>query len=213
MNLEGRKTIDITPVITEDIAVFPGDTEFQRNELLSFKNGNNLVLSSITTTVHLGAHTDAPSHYHSQGKTMEGRELSYYMGGCQVIEISHKTERILPSNIEEEVTEKRVLFKTGSFPNPNKWNDDFTALSPELIEFLHSKGVCLVGIDTPSVDPANDKELLTHNAIYKADMAILEGIILSKVKPGRYDLIALPLPLAGADASPVRAVLLERDQR
>lgn len=210
MNLDGRKAIDITPVITENIAVFPGDTTFQRNELLSFKNGNNLVLSSITTTVHLGAHTDAPSHYHADGKTMEERDLSFYMGDCQVIEVENKKERILPEDLKDEISAKRVLFKTGTFPDPNNWNDDFTALSPELINFLAQKGVCLVGIDTPSVDPANDKELLTHNAIYKTDMAILEGIVLEEVKPGRYDMIALPLPLAGADASPVRAILLEK---
>jgi arylformamidase len=211
VNLEGRKTIDITPVITEKIAVFPGDTSFKRNELLSFKNGNNLVLSSINTTVHLGAHTDAPSHYHANGDSMEKRSLSYYMGGCQVIEVKNKPSRILPQDLEDDIVEKRVLFKTGSFPDPNNWNDDFSALSPQLIEFLHSKGVLLVGIDTPSVDPADDKELLTHNAIYKSNMAILEGIVLQNVAPGCYDLIALPLPLAGADASPVRAVLLEKE--
>ena len=106
MNLDGRKAIDITPVITENIAVFPGDTTFQRNELLSFKNGNNLVLSSITTTVHLGAHTDAPSHYHSDGKTIEERDLSFYMGDCQVIEIENKKERILPEDLSEDIKEK-----------------------------------------------------------------------------------------------------------
>lgn len=208
MNLAGKKMIDITPEIREDIAVFPGDTPFQREELLSFEKRNNLVLSSIKTTVHLGAHTDAPSHYHPKGKTMEKVSLETYLGECQVIEVS-KRGRILPKDLTDKITSKRILFKTNSFPNPYDWNDDFTSLSPELIKFLNEKGVILVGIDTPSVDPANDKDLLSHNEIYQSHMAILEGIVLSQVKPGAYNLIALPLPIKGGDASPVRAVLLE----
>lgn len=212
MLFHGKKVIDITPTISEEIAVFPGDTPFSRKELLSFENGNNLVLSSINTTVHLGAHTDAPSHYHPQGKSMAETSLDAYMGHCQVIEVKEKVARIRPEHIQEEVNCPRILLKTSSFPNPNKWNNDFSALSPELIIFLSKKGVTLVGIDTPSVDPADDKELLTHNEIYKNQMAILEGIVLTSVRPGHYDLIALPLPFKGADASPVRAVLIGNEK-
>lgn len=211
MNFHGRKVIDITPEIREDIAVFPGDTKFSRDEILSFEKSNNLVLSSIKTTVHLGAHTDAPSHYHPDGKTMESVTLETYLGECQVVEVTEKIERMKPSDLKGDITSERVLFKTLSFPNPYQWNDDFNALSPEMIEFLNSKNVKLVGIDTPSVDPANDKELLTHNAIYKAGMAILEGIVLDKVEVGTYDLIALPLPIKHGDASPVRAILVEKE--
>lgn len=211
MNFKGKKVIDITPEIREDIAVFPGDTSFHRDEILSFKNGNNLVLSSIKTTVHLGAHTDAPSHYHADGVSMEKVSLETYIGECQVIEVKNKVERIGVKDICEDINAPRVLFKTNSFPNPYKWNNDFTALSPELIEYLSSKGVILVGIDTPSVDPANDKDLLSHNTIFKTNMAILEGIVLTDVNPGQYELLALPLPIKGGDASPVRAVLLEKE--
>lgn len=209
MNFQGKKVIDISPEIREDIAVFPGDTPFQRDEILSFEKSNNLVLSSIKTTVHLGAHTDAPSHYHKDGETMEKVDLSHYIGDCQVIEVSRKAERIKPEHLEVEITSPRVLFKTNSFPNPYQWNDDFMALSPELIEFLKKKNVLLVGIDTPSVDPANDKDLLSHNAIFKAQMNILEGIVLTHVPQGKYQLLALPLPIKNGDASPVRAVLIE----
>jgi arylformamidase len=209
MVFHGKRVIDITPVISGEIAVFPGDTSFKREELLSFKNGNNLVLSTINTTVHLGAHTDAPSHYHPDGKTMDQCDLGPYMGECQVIEISKKVSRIAPEDFNVEVTASRVLFKTGSFPDPNNWNDDFSALDPKLVSFLAGKGVQLIGIDTPSVDPADDRELLTHNEIYKNKIAILEGIVLDDVKEGIYELLALPLPIKGGDASPVRAILLE----
>lgn len=205
--------IDISPVISPSIAVFPGDTPFSQNELLSFKKGDHLGLSSITTTVHLGAHADAPSHYDPKGESIESRDLNYYYGKAQVISVSlSPNERITPENLNNtEIKCQRVLFKTSSFTDPDKWRDDFNSLSPELIEYLDSKGVQLVGIDTPSVDPANDKELLSHKAIAQKDMAILEGIFLENVKEGIYTLMAFPLKIKGAEASPVRAVLLEEN--
>ncbi len=200
--------IDISPVLRPGIAVFPGDTRFEREIAMSFKEGQHLDLSSIKTTLHVGAHTDAPSHYHADGKTIEERSLTHYLGSCQVIEVKGNPERIFPKDLSEELKAPRILFRTNSFPNPDKWNDDFSALSPELIKFLKTKNVVLVGIDTPSVDPAKDETLASHKAIYESDMAILEGIILTHVKPGLYQLIALPLKIEGGDASPVRAVLL-----
>jgi arylformamidase len=102
------------------------------------------------------------------------------------------------------------LFKTGSFPNPDLWNGDFNSLSPSLIDWLAARGVKLVGIDTPSVDPADDQELASHQAIFRNDLAILEGIWLEGVAAGQYTLVAPPLKLEGADASPVRALLLPK---
>lgn len=191
------------------MAVFPGDTPFQEDFVMDFKSGHNLTLSSIKTTVHLGAHTDAPSHYHAMGEPIDRRKLNYYLGKAQVIEVNlQKNKRILPKDFADQIKAPRVLFKTKSFPDPYAWNSDFMSLSEPLIEFLHSHQVVLVGIDTPSVDPADDKKLESHNAIYKYDMAVLEGIVLDDVKPGLYDLVALPLNIEGADATPVRAVLL-----
>jgi arylformamidase len=103
----------------------------------------------------------------------------------------------------------RVLFKTGSFPDPEHFNTDFCSLSPELVDHLAQAGVVLVGLDTPSVDPVDSKALQAHNAIYRADMAILEGVVLDAIAPGVYTLIALPLKIEGGDASPVRAVLVD----
>jgi arylformamidase len=199
--------IDISPVLRPGIAVFPGDTAFSRNINMSFKEGQHLDLSDIRTTLHVGAHTDAPSHYHGKGKSIDQRPLSLYMGPCQVIKVKAK-QRIRVEDLSEEIKAPRILFRTDSFLNPEQWHNDFSALSAELIHFLKTKGVVLVGIDTPSVDPATDKTLESHKAIFESDMAILEGIILSEVNPGRYQLIALPLRIEGGDASPVRAILL-----
>jgi arylformamidase len=203
------RLIDISPPISPAISVWPGDVPFSQHYLCRMESGANLDLSSITTTVHLGAHTDGPNHYVQGGPGIGERDLSYYYGPCQVIEVAVKRgQRILPDHIQTGVHAPRVLFKTGTFPDPNRWNDDFAALSPELVATLHDQGVVLVGLDTPSVDPFQSKALESHHAIADRDMAILEGVVLDHVSPGAYTLIALPLPLVGADASPVRAVLV-----
>ena len=210
MNLENKIIYDISPLISPKTAVFPGDTPFQQEFLFKFAAGNNLDLSTIKTTVHIGAHTDAPSHYHSAGETIEMRDLKLYLGAAQVIEvICPRGARIRKEHLTQNITAPRVLFKTGSFPDPDTWNDDFNSLSAELVEYLAAQKVVLVGIDTPSVDPATDEKLESHNAIFKHNMAVLEGIVLTGVEPGLYDLICLPLKISGSDASPVRAVLLK----
>ena len=206
------KIWDISPLVSKETAVFPGDVEFSRDVSMDFTKGNHLTLSSIATTLHIGAHTDASNHYHAKGKGIDARNLEIYLGPCQVIEVSvPKSARLFPKDIATPITAPRVLFRTNSFPNPNQWNNDFNSLSPELIEWLAEKKVCLVGIDTPSVDPADSKGLESHQAIFKNDLAILEGIVLDKVSPGNYTLVALPLKLQDADASPVRAILLEKE--
>jgi arylformamidase len=204
------KIYDLTPKISERLGVFPGDQAFERAVACSFARGQNLELSSIRTTVHLGAHADAPSHYHPKGVSIEKRELGRYMGLTQVIRIHGLPPkgRILPEHLRVEIHATRVLFDTGSFLNPEKWNSDFNALSPELLNALADKGVKLVGIDTPSVDPEDSKALESHQVLYARDIAVLEGLLLKNVPEGLYTLIALPLPIEGGDASPVRAVLL-----
>jgi len=199
--------IDISPTISPRLAVFPGDTPFSREVLMSFEQKHHLTLSSITTTVHLGAHTDAPIHYSADGQDMAERELDYYIGQCQVITVDRRAGVITKESLSTQITQQRVLFRTLSFPDPNHWNDDFCSVSSELIEELAKTGVKLIGIDTPSIDHATSKELAAHQAIARNDMAILEGIVLDHVSDGIYELIALPLKIKGADASPVRAVL------
>ncbi|MBC7740559.1 MAG: cyclase family protein [Bdellovibrionaceae bacterium] len=210
LQIASKKIIDITPKINSKMAVFPGDTPFQEEFVMDFKSGHNLTLSNIKTTVHLGAHTDAPSHYHADGVSIDQRSLHYYLGKAQVIEVeTKKNHRITPQDFNTEIKAPRVLFKTKSFPDPYQWTNDFMSFSAELIEYLNSKKVILVGIDTPSVDLATDRILQSHTAIHEFNMAILEGIVLDHVEPGLYDLIALPLNIEGADATPVRAILIK----
>ncbi|MCL4145262.1 UNVERIFIED_CONTAM: hypothetical protein GTU68_032905 [Idotea baltica] len=204
--------IDITPVVSSRIGVWPGDTPYVYKKNLELDEGANIDLGEIHSTVHLGAHTDAPSHYGKGAETMETRSLDRYYGPCQVVEVDvPRGERIRPAHLATEPQSERVLFKTSSYPNPDEFTEDFVAFSAELLDWLADLGVRLVGIDTPSADLFADKVLESHQVLLRRDLAVLEGIVLTDVAPGNYTLIALPLKLEGADASPVRAALLSSD--
>jgi arylformamidase len=199
---------DISPPISERLAVWPGDTPPRREVLCDMRRGDNITLSTLHATVHLGAHADAPSHYARDAPSIDERSLDLYVGPCQLVRLSVPRRcRITPDMLPKAITCERVLIATGTFPSPEDFNEDFAAFSPELIEVLHQRAVRLVGIDTPSVDPFDSKDLPAHQACLRCDVAILEGLILRDVPEGEYELIALPLKLVGFDASPVRAVL------
>jgi arylformamidase len=201
---------DISPLLSSRLQVWPGDTPLTRSVLLDRARGDPVTLSTLRATVHLGAHADAPSHYGAGAPAIHERPLDLYLGPCQVIEApvprnSVLTPAALPS---VEIKAKRVLFATNTFPDPERFNEDFAALSPETVTFLHDQGVRLVGIDTPSVDPFSSTDLPAHKKFLEYDMAILENLVLGNVRAGLYLLVALPLKLEGFDASPVRAALI-----
>ena len=199
---------DITPPITAALKVWPGDTPPTRELLLDMKLGANITLSTLHATVHLGAHADGPNHYGRDAPGIDARPLDVYLGPCQVIDVRvGRASRISVADLAVSVQAERVLFRTGTFPDPTLFNDDFAALEPDLVHRLGDLGVRLVGIDTPSVDLFDSKDLPAHRAFLDRDMAILEGLALAGVPEGLYELIALPLRLVGFDASPVRAVL------
>lgn len=203
---------DISPPITNALAVWPGDTPPTREVLLDLARGDSVTLSTLRATVHLGAHADAPSHYAVKAPDIAGRALEMYLGPCEVMRVTvGRGARITPGMLPRPVGAPRVLLATGTFPDPTRFNEDFAALAPELVDHLHKAGVILIGIDTPSVDLFSSKDLPAHHRFLAHDMAILEGLVLGEVPEGRYELIALPLPLVGFDASPVRAVLRTLD--
>jgi arylformamidase len=199
---------DITPPITPSLGVWPGDTAMRREVLLDMKAGANITLSTLHATVHLGAHADGPNHYGRDAEAIDRRALELYLGLCQVVRATAKRgERVRPTDLCAAIHAPRVLIHTGTFPDPERWNEDFAALDPELVDALHHQGVRLIGVDTPSVDLFHSKDLPAHQRFLANDMAILEGVVLDRVPEGAYELIALPLRLVGFDASPVRAVL------
>lgn len=200
--------LDITPAITPALAVWPGDTPASREVLMDLARSDAVTLSTLRATVHLGAHADAPSHYGLGAPSIEAMPLERYVGPCRVIRVAAgRGQRIGPEAIPGDLRAERVLIATGTYPDPQRWNDDFAALEPSTVDLLRERGARLVGIDTPSVDLKSDAKLLAHGRFLANDMVILEGLVLDGVEPGEYELIALPLRLVGFDASPVRAIL------
>ncbi len=159
-------------------------------------------------STHSGAHCDAPSHYDSQGRAIDAVALDAYLGPCRVISCIGAgvvEARHLDGKLND--LPPRVLLRTYRNAPQQAWDADFNSVSAEAIALLAQRGVILVGIDTPSLDPQESKTMAAHHAIRARNMAILEGIVLDDVADGDYELIALPLKLRDMDASPVRAIL------
>ncbi|MHC4696014.1 MAG: cyclase family protein [Planctomycetota bacterium] len=199
---------DITPAISDSLKVWPGDTPPSREILCDLAKGATTTLSTLHVTAHVGAHADAPSHFALNASSIDERPLDTYIGPCQLIHVDVLRAGVVePRMLGARIQAERLLLVTETFPDPTVFNEDFAALSPALIDHLAEQGVRLVGIDTPSVDPFDSKDLPTHRTFLKHDIAILEGLVLKEVPEGVYELIALPLKLVGFDAAPVRAVL------
>ncbi|HLF17183.1 MAG TPA: cyclase family protein [Candidatus Thermoplasmatota archaeon] len=204
------RIIDISPCISPKIGVWPGDVPYKSHKTSRLSKGADIDLGDMHTTYHVGAHTDSPQHYKLGGADVASLPLEPYYGPCQVIEVrATRGERFGWEDLKQQPVAPRILLKTGTFPDPNSWNNDFAAPEPELLDRLGAMKTLLVGFDTPSTDLFESKGLPAHQMLAKHGMMNLEGLVLDQVKPGLYTLIALPLPLEDADASPVRAVLLD----
>lgn len=207
------RLIDISPALGSGLAVWPGDAPFSRTVRRTIEGGSGFELSCITSTVHAGAHADAPSHFAAGGATVDELPLDAYFGPCRVIRVDvERGARVQPGDLRSPVDAPRILLRTGTFGMRERFASDFAGVAPELISFLASRGVRLVGIDTPSVDLFDDADLASHRAAGRSGIAILEGLVLDHVEPGRYMLVALPLKIEGGDGSPVRAALVEEER-
>lgn len=199
---------DLSPTIDDTLKVWPGDEPPRREIKCRLEDGASVTLSTLHSTVHLGSHVDGHNHYGIGAPSVEQMPLARYIGPCQIV--TAKVDRgsgVTPANLARLVTEPRVLIRTGTFADKTKFNEDFAGLSPELVQTLAARGVVLIGVDTPSVDLFDSKDLPAHKAFLKHDVSILEGLVLDTVPDGVFELIALPLKLAGFDGSPVRAVV------
>jgi len=198
---------DLSPPISPSLAVWPGDSPPSREVLTEIDDGDNIRLSTLRATVHLGAHADAPSHYSATGAAIDQVALEPYLGPAQVVRLDSQPGTVITPDLLPPIGAPRILIDTGTFPDPDQWTNDFAVPAPDLIDFLADAGVVLIGLDSPSVDPAASKDLPAHQRLAQRNMANLEGLVLHHVPEGRYQLSALPLPLVGFDGSPVRAVL------
>lgn len=199
---------DITPAISTSTPVWPGDTSFSSETTWEIGNGCPVKVSRITMSTHTGAHCDAPSHYDPAGSAIDAVPLDAYLGPCRVIDCTG-VSRVEPGHVQPRLggVPPRVLLRTYAKAPTDRWDSAFASIAAETIALLARHGVRLIGIDTPSLDPQESKTMDAHHAVRAHGLAILEGIVLDAVPAGDYELIALPLKLAGMDASPVRAVL------
>lgn len=204
-----RKIWDISPPVDEHAAVFPGDTVYSQRLHFSLTSDGPVNVNSITMSPHTGAHADAPMHYVTAGKAAGALDLGPYLGPCRVIHCIDCGPLVLPEHIAHAMVDlpPRVLLRTARTAN-QAWAA-FTAIAPKTLALLATKNVVLVGIDTPSVDPADSQSLPSHHQLLTNNMRNLECLVLDDVPEGDYELIALPLKLMRADASPVRAILRE----
>ena len=207
-----EELLDITQTITPETPVWPGDGSYAIDRTWTIGPGCPVLVSRIAMSTHTGTHADAPCHYDLHGKPVESVALRPYLGPCVVLHAFADGEVVRLDEIKAAIDQsstppERVLIRTfRSFPH-REWPLHFRALAPSLIEYLGERGCRLIGTDAPSIDPETSKTLDAHHCVERYRMAILEGLVLDHADPGLYELIALPLRLAGADASPVRAVL------
>jgi len=205
---------DISPPVHEGAPVFPGDTPYRQRWAASIGPGCPVNVSEITLSPHVGAHADAPLHYAPDGATIGDVDLAPFLGRCRVIHAIARGPLIEWSHIEHALDDlpPRVLVRTYQRAPVDRWDGALAAYAPATIERLAALGVLLVGIDTASIDPADSKTLDSHQVIRRMNLRVLENLVLDDVPEGDYELIALPLKLVSADASPVRAVLRELPQ-
>ncbi|WP_291590715.1 arylformamidase [Comamonas sp. UBA7528] len=210
MTADTQRTLwDISPAIHAAAPVFPGDTPYSQQWCATIGPGCPVNVSAITLSPHVGAHADAPLHYDPQGAAIGAVDLAPFLGRCRVVHAIDCGPLIEWQHIAHAITPDlpaRVLVRTYQ-QAPTTWDGALAAYAPETVQRLADLSVQLIGIDTASIDPASSKTLDSHQVIRQRNLRVLENLVLDAVPEGDYELIALPLKLTEADASPVRAVL------
>ncbi|QHE85213.1 arylformamidase [Hydrogenophaga sp. BPS33] len=204
-----KKLWDISPPVHADAPVFPGDTRYAQQWSATIGPGCPVNVSAITLSPHVGAHADAPLHYDANGASIGQVPLDAFLGPCRVVHAIGKGPLVRPEHIAHALKDlpPRVLVRVYAHQPQDAFDNALPAFAPETIEQLADLGVVLIGIDSASIDPAESKTLESHQVIRRRGLRVLENLLLDDVPEGDYELIALPLNLTTADASPVRAVL------
>ena len=199
---------DISPTVSPTAPLFPGDLPYALEWTARLGPGCPVNLSAVHLSPHVGAHADAPLHYADGAPSIDEVDLAPYLGPCRVIHALNCGALIEIAHLQHLSGDlpPRVLVRT-RHRALTAWSEDFAAFAPATMGWLAAQGARLIGLDTPSVDPAVSKTLESHAGLLRHDMRVLENLVLDDVPEGDYELIALPLKLQGACASPVRAVL------
>jgi len=200
--------IDISQILNNNIPVWPGDTPFQYKVSWGMEESGSVNVGQVTMSTHTGTHIDAPYHFDNAGKRVIDLDFNLYIGPAKIVHLQQPAS-IGIKDLQDVPLQgvKRLLIKTDAWKDKTVFPDSIPHIEPELAAFLAEQGVQLLGLDLPSVDPLDSKELNAHHELNRHGIHILEGLVLDEVEPGEYELAALPLPFAEADGSPVRAVI------
>ena len=204
-----RKIWDISQTLRPGLPVWPGDTAFEFDRTWDIGAGSPVNVARMVMSTHSGTHGDAPLHYSDTAADIASVDLDPYMGECLVVDARKVRGEVRIGDLPHLRHVDRVLFRTfDRFPH-DTWTSEFTAIAPETVEWLAMQGVRLIGTDAPSVDPQESKTISAHKMVLEHDLRILEGLVFDDIEEGRYELIALPLKIAGGDAGLCRAILRE----
>lgn len=210
------KIIDISLTISPRLPVWPGDPQVELEQVDSMDKGAHANVSHFSAGVHVGTHVDAPHHFLNDGRTVEQLSLEVLTGPCYVAQLPDGVEAITAEVLEGTALPadtSRILFGTS---NSRFWSqgepafqEDFVAVTEDGAKWLVERDIWLVGVDYLSVAPYGDS-VPTHRALLGAGMVVVEGLDLSAVPRGFYELYCLPLKLLGADGAPARAILVQK---
>lgn len=202
------KWIDISQPLQNNLAEWPGDTPFSYEVAFKKADTGSVNIGKLTTSTHMGTHIDAPFHFDDNGLKVRDLPIDLYIGRARVLDVSG-VESVGRTELEafEFGGAERILLKMGHREDLTIFPENFPYLRADIGPLLKERGVRLIGLESPSVDPEESKTLDAHHSLNSNGVMILENIVLDAVAPGDYELIALPLPLSDADGSPVRAVV------
>ncbi|MDP9254649.1 MAG: cyclase family protein [Verrucomicrobiota bacterium] len=202
---------DISRALTNDLAPWPGDTPFRFELKWKISEGASVNVGAVEMGVHNGTHADAAFHFDPKGETIERAPLDAYIGKAVVVDCKNVAPSINLSDLQRWENAlrdaPRLLLKTGAWPDSEIFPKEIPTISSDVPQWLQARGVKLLGLDVPSVDAIDSKDLPNHRALAAAGIAIVESLDLSRVEAGGYNFAALPLKIAGGDAAPVRAIL------
>jgi arylformamidase len=204
---------DITLSLRDELPCWPGDTPFRFRLAWSKAQGATVNVGQISSTVHIGTHVDAPFHFDEGGATIDALALDPFLGPARVADVRGRevirVEDLDPLDLSGT---PRLLLRTDGWLDHSRFPESIPVVEEDVPAYLRDRGVILLGLDVPSVDRIDSKDLPIHHSLGSHGIAILESVDLTRVEPGVYELIALPLKVVGADGSPVRAVLKEIGQ-
>jgi arylformamidase len=210
-----RTYFDITQTITPEIIVYPGDPAVKIEQTMSIAHGNIVNLSSIAMGTHTGTHVDAPSHFYDQGLTIPELPLEFLLGPAKVFEFQEQSV-ISKSDLQSCHIQRadRVLLKTknSALLAKPEFDPTYTYVAPEAAEYLADIGIRTLGFDYLTIDPYGSLEFKAHYTLLGHDIIIIEGLNLSGITPGEYQMVALPLKLQNGNGSPARVVLIKEDK-